>query len=138
MKRMVIALMVAILMLLMVVPVASAGGRAEVIRGQWDCWVGWTDGTNETEASCQVVNVRTGSGGYVLTLRGQLDADQISAWQQDGAPRQYDTGGACLANWRFVVEYDEEMALTESVRRFTPSGKVIEVCHFRLPRDESA
>jgi hypothetical protein len=129
-KRMVVAGVVVMLSLLMVVPVAAAGGRAEVIRGQWDCWVGWSDATNATEAPCDVVNVRTGSGGYVLTLRGQLDADQVSAWKQDGSPRQYDTGGSCLANWRFVVEYDEAMVLTDSVRRFTPTGKMIEVCRF--------
>jgi hypothetical protein len=28
------------------------------------------------------------------------------------------------------VEYDEAMVLTDSVRRFTPTGKMIEVCRF--------
>jgi hypothetical protein len=114
------------------------GNGAEVIRGTWDCFVGWNDATNETLASCQVHNVRTGSGGYLLRLRGQLEPDQLDAWRADGSPRQYETGGLCLANWRFWAEgQEQDMVLTDSVRRFTPRGQMIEVCTFKsLDRTE--
>jgi hypothetical protein len=135
MRRAIVVTMLAVFTLLLVIPgsAASQAEGPEVIRGSWPCQVGWSDATVGTLGSCEVVNVRTGSGGYVLTLRGQIPAAEMEAWRGDGAPRAFAT--QCLANWRFWVN-GEDGVVTDSVRRFNPRGQMIEVCTVTAPAQE--
>jgi len=114
-------------------PVAAE--TSDVLHITAPCAVGWDDdssapGSGAADESCDVQNVRTADGGYLLTLHGQIPGALMNAFRAAGSPSSYHTG--CLANYGFLYEaHDFDPSLfvfTSSVRHFTPDGQMTEVC----------
>ena len=90
------------------------------------CDVGWSEDVGSVMTDdCWGTNVKTANGRYVLSLHGQIPDELMDEF--DG-PIHYASG--CWSNWFFVRDEAEDPAVSTSVRRFTPNGKMIEVCSY--------
>ena len=107
---------------------ASADG-AEVKHRTNLCSVGWSDSDDAIDPACEVVNVFDANGGYTLVLHGQVPDEDLAAFQASGV-RQYAT--SCFAAFLFVVDDGHAPVFVDSVRHFTPDGKMTETCHYKI------
>jgi len=135
-----VAASAAVLLMIAAPGVAKTGGGAEVAHfDELPCQVAWyptADPFALNDPACQVHNVRTPNGAYHLVLHGQIPDEFMDDFIADGTPRTHE--GACLANYGILVaNYGDQSnwppdwsdGLTTSIRRFTPDGKMTEVCH---------
>jgi hypothetical protein len=127
-------------LLAMVVAVPAAGAEpagAVVVRGEYQCIVGWDDASTQLDTgvydeACMVTNVRQPDGTFTQVLRGEIPAGEMGAFRAAGSPSSFATG--CLVNYGWLKAYHDGedwsglMVFTSSVRHFTPDGKMTEVC----------
>lgn len=118
---------------------APGGGAAVAHVAELPCQVAWFDTVDPfayNDPSCRVHSVRTPEGAYHLVLHGRIPAEFMGEFVADGSPRTHE--GACLANYGWLWATfgsqsnwpaDWADGLTTSVRRFTPNGRMTEVCH---------
>jgi hypothetical protein len=109
---------------------ADTAGGAQVIHANLPCAVGWDAASWDVPSAggCDVQNVMTPKGDYKLILHGQIPPDQMAAFIAAGSPRSFAAG--CLVNYGFLymAGFEGEFVFTDSVRDFTPDGKMTEVC----------
>lgn len=136
-----IAIAVALLVATAVPGIAKPGGGADVAHfDELNCNVSWYE-ADIGDPYCQVHNVRTADGAYHLVLHGQIPDEDMDDFVTGGAPKTFE--GDCLANYGLLAEvfgtepgvwpddWRDEAVFTTSVRRFTPDGKMTEVCHYK-------
>lgn len=128
------------------VPTAAAETTgAVVVREHYQCIVGWDEASTQLDTgvydeSCLVTNVLQPNGTFTQVLRGQIPADQMDAFRAAGSPSSYAPSG-CLVNYGWLMQYHQGedwgqlTVFTESVRHFTPGGKMTEVCKPSIPAD---
>lgn len=113
----------------------AAAETGDVVHLTTTCSVGWDElsselGSGAVDPSCDVDNVATADGGYLLTLHGQIPIELMDAFRAAGSPSSYDTG--CAANygfWRAAGDLDPSLfVFSASVRHFTPNGQMTETC----------
>lgn len=125
MRRTILAGMVVLTLLVGSLPaLANPVVKMEV---SWPCAVGWaTDNAGLAAPDCEVENIKYDNGGYTLTLKGQIPADQLAAFQASGVT---EFATQCWVNFLFVVQDGEDPIAVDSVRHFTADGEVTEHCH---------
>lgn len=141
--RKLFVLAIAASLTLMAVPgSADLGEGAEVAHfDELPCQVAWFDPGDPfayNDPACTVHNVRTPNGAFHLVLHGQIPVEFMDEFIDAGSPKSYE--GGCLANYGWLwANYGDQSnwpdnwadGMTTSVRRFTPDGKMTEVCHLK-------
>jgi hypothetical protein len=129
------AALLAVVWMMALSGIASASNGAKVLHANLPCAVGWDDSSWSTPSAggCDVQNVMTPKGDYKLILHGQIPVDQMAAFIAAGSPKSFAT--RCLVNYGFlytaeppIPHWEPFMVRTDSVRHFTPDGKMTEVC----------
>jgi hypothetical protein len=130
-----IAIAVAVLVATAAPGIAKPGGGADVAHfDELGCDVAWYGAELGliADPACRVHNVRTADGAYHIVLHGQIPDEWMDEFIDDGAPKTFEAG--CLANYGLLVAAgwpeDMEWVFGTGVRRFTPDGKMTEVCHY--------
>ena len=122
-----LSILITVLAVLLVPVSASADDLdgAEVDHRTHLCSVGWGDG-DFIDPACEIINVSQPNGGYTLVLHGQVP--DLAAFQASGV-RHFET--TCFVAYLFVVFHSHpSVGLVDSVRHFTPDGKMTETCQF--------
>jgi hypothetical protein len=110
----------------------AAADSAQVIHRTALCSVGF-DSDDAVDLDCDVVNIARPNGGYTLVIHGQVQPDDMERFLASGV-RRYSAEwpeGECLASYLFFVEEGHDKVYTDSVRHFTPNGKMTEICHYK-------
>ena len=142
MRKLFVLAIAASLAILAVPGSADSSEGAEVAHfTELPCQVAWFDPGDPfayNDEACTVHSVRTPKGAYHLVLHGQIPGEFMDEFIADGSPKAYET--ACLANygWLWATYGDQSNwpdnwadGMTTSIRRFTPDGKMTEVCHLK-------
>jgi hypothetical protein len=85
-----------------------------------------------TDPSCEVINIRTPDGRYRQVLRGQIPPDWMDEFVAAGSPTSLGTN--CLVNYGFLAtehageDWTGLLVFTPSIKHFTASGAMVEVC----------
>lgn len=105
---------------------AVASERAQLKHRTGVCAVGWSD-QDVRDDKCEILNLSRPNGGYSLILVGQVPDSDLPSFQASGV-RTY--GTSCFAAYLFVVEDGHTPVFVDSVRHFTPDGKMTETCNY--------
>jgi hypothetical protein len=134
------ALVGALVMLMAVIAVpATAGNNGGAIvkhsDGEYPCSVGFDDTNSQADDDwdCDIVNIFHPDGGYTLVIHAQVQDHMMDDFRESGV-RRYSSefpAGECFAAYLFFVEDGHTPVWSDSVRRFTPDGKMTETCHYR-------
>ncbi len=136
-KAFVLVGVLAVLMAALAVPASAASGDGAIVKhsdGVWACSVGFdeTDGFDDLDFDCDIVNISRPDGGYTLVIHAQVQPHRMDDFQASGV-RQYSADGPngdCFAAYLFVVEDGHTAVWSDSVRHFTRDGKMTETCHY--------
>ncbi len=126
-----------VLMAAMAVPASADSADGAIVKhsdGVWACSVGFdeTDGLDDSDSDCDIVNISHPDGGYTLVIHAQVQPHRMDDFQASGV-RHYSADGPngdCFAAYLFVVEDGHMKVWSDSVRHFTPDGKMTETCHY--------
>ncbi len=124
MRKVSVVLGVVLVLGLAVPAVASEGAQVKHRTGV--CGVGWS-AEDVRDDECEILNVSRPGGGYSLILIGQVPDSELADFQASGV-RTYQT--SCFAAYLFVVEDGHTPVFVDSVRHFTPDGKMTETCNY--------
>jgi hypothetical protein len=116
----------------------AAADGAQVIHRTAQCSIafdGYTEslGFGYDDPECDVINIHRPNGGYTLIVHGQVIPEFMDRFLESGV-RKYSaqwSEGECFAAYLFVVDEGHTPVWTDSVRRFTPDGKMTETCHYK-------
>ncbi len=117
---------------------AGAEG-AQIIHREAFCSVGF-DADDAFDEACDVINVHQPDGGYTLVIHGQVQPHDMERFLASGV-RHYSaewSAGECFAAYLFVVDEGHAPVWSDSVRHFTPDGRMTETCHYRPSSDPAA
>ena len=131
-----------VLMAVLAVPASADSVDGAVVKhsdGVWACSVGFdeTDSFDDLDWDCDIVNVFHPDGGYTLVIHAQVQEHRLADFQVSGV-RHYSPDwpeGECFAAYLFVVEDGHTPVWSDSVRHFTPDGKMAETCHYKPSAD---
>ena len=112
-----------------VVALPASADDAEVKHQTHLCSVGWSLTDNPIDPECEIVNVSRANGGYTLVVHGQVPDGDLATFQASGV-RHYAT--SCFAAFLFVVQDGHAPVFVDSVRHFTPDGKMTETCNYKI------
>lgn len=133
MRRLALVGSLAMVMAVLTAVPAGADSDGAVVRtssGVWACGVGFdADSLGDLDWDCDIVNIARPNGGYTLVIHAQVQEDRMADFQASGV-RHYET--ECLASYLFnFQEPFADQARVDSVRHFTPDGKMTETCNYQ-------
>jgi hypothetical protein len=133
MRRLVALSCAGVLALVITLPASARAAGAIVVHEDLWCSVAWKDDLS-VGARCDVQNVLMANGIFIQVLHGQIPVSDLETFKDDGSPSSFAT--PCLVNygWRQVYgDSNSPRVFTQSVRHFTPDGRMTQVCAPSIP-----